>query len=536
MTEPASEALDSTKPTAPESANEQWSVLTQAATALACFPLLKQIALAFFRLPEAAYHRPIIAEAAFEDVRRLLFLAVIGGVLLVKARSNGWERTRMSWCIRVLIVGIAATLGWKYSCYEYNYFFDQAHVLDRLLLLALAVLVWFHPAFTLLFFVELLFIIEQFNHPLKGYSWTDKRPLMDILILFIAFQCIWRVQERRWKSVLVAVLCLFGSFYWFPAFGKLRLNWVSENDISQLFISAWVNGWLGDWPQERIFSLAGWLSRGQLPAEAATLLIEGAGLILLWKRKATLWLFPFFLILHLIIFLSSGILFWEWMALDLILMVVVWRSDETVFNRKALGLGILAALLSPIWLRPADLAWYDTPFNQFLEYEAVGASGATYAFEKEGFAPYDIPFHQGRFGFVSRRKTLVGTFGSTSRLEISKAVSATEGDKVRLDRLVEGLGAERFDEKRAEIFFRFLRVWFNGLNRREERGAFLERFAAPRHIHSAEFRPYRFGEPLKSLRVYWVEVYADLNQRKVLRRELVRDIQLDANPGADGSQ
>ena len=108
-------------------------------------------------------------------------------------------------------------------------------------------------------------------------------------------------------------------------------------------------------------------------------------------------------------------------------------------------------------------------------------------------------------------------------------------ERGQVEQLVERLGKDRFDQAKSDEYFAFLKTWFTNLQRRNGRGMGLDVLAAPRHIHSAELNPYRFNEPLKAVRVYWVEIYADLDQRKVLRRDLVREIPLSQPDDPSGS-
>ena len=63
------------------------------------------------------------------------------------------------------------TGAWAFSAYDYNFYFDQTHYVDRLLLIAFAMLVLVHPGFVLPFLLEAIAIAYQFHHPLGG-TWS----------------------------------------------------------------------------------------------------------------------------------------------------------------------------------------------------------------------------------------------------------------------------------------------------------------------------------------------------------------------------
>ena len=82
-----------------------------------------------------------------------------------------WEQINFGTSLRWLMVAAAGALAWSYSTYDFNLFFNQAHLLDRSLLLLFVILTYWRPIFVLPFLTLLLPMVWQFTLMI-GFSWT----------------------------------------------------------------------------------------------------------------------------------------------------------------------------------------------------------------------------------------------------------------------------------------------------------------------------------------------------------------------------
>ena len=119
-----------------------------------------------------------------------------------------------------------------------------------------------------------------------------------------------------------------------------------------------------------------------MPILVGTLALQLGALFMCYRRNLTLeWLLGYEL-LHIGIFLMSGICFWKWILLNIGLIILMKKLDEnclrTVFSRKYFILSLIVILCSPLYFKPVWLAWFDTKFNNYYRVEVIGESGSAY--------------------------------------------------------------------------------------------------------------------------------------------------------------
>ena len=144
-------------------------------------------------------------------------------------------------------------LAFAFSAYDYNHFYDSWHMLDRVILMGLAALVWVHPVFAGPMIVLCIAMARQFE-TIGAYSWTDKRVVFQMVIAFVAFTTLrglWR-DKTRVTPVLVLCISIIGAGYVEPAFGKLEASWHFRDELHNLFVVSYLNHWWGTADQSTI--------------------------------------------------------------------------------------------------------------------------------------------------------------------------------------------------------------------------------------------------------------------------------------------
>ena len=69
-----------------------------------------------------------------------------------------------------------------------------------------------------------------------------------------------------------------------------------------------------------------------LPMQAGALLAEGVVILYFASRRLTMGIFIFCAVLHTMIFVTTGILFWKWMLVNLGLFGAFWVFGRTDFR------------------------------------------------------------------------------------------------------------------------------------------------------------------------------------------------------------
>ncbi|QDS91043.1 hypothetical protein EC9_52620 [Rosistilla ulvae] len=400
--------------------------------------------------------------------------------------SRRWSSIDQWHSLRWIIIPTIAILTWCYSTYDFNFFLQQQHLIDRTTLVALGLASIWRPAFLGAFLLQLGILFAHLSHPLP-FSWTDKSPLIDILVVANVFLLGWRSNFWRSEHLLVAVVYIVAIHYFRPGVGKLAIGWLSEGNLSNLFLSAvYQNGWLAGWDTADVYRFAKLIASADYLLKATTLFIELLPLFFLMRRR---WLIIGLVLasgLHVGIYLSSGILFWKWIVLDILTAVAFGTLPKSMTNRlfnrdAAIGFGFSLCLGLIFYVSAPVLAWYDTPVAFHYHLQVTGVSGKVYQITPSSLAPFDLQFAQGRLGFLEKQALLVDCLGACSTTQTLKACQHIDSD-VQLGEARKNLGTRRFDKKRTSELDLLLRRYVNHGNQDVRRNLFDYIPDPPQHI------------------------------------------------------
>jgi hypothetical protein len=504
----------------------------QLALALALYILLVPRLHEGLRLPEVAYGQPVLMWQALTYPPAALLLAVMLAPLLFGWRRLRWESIDPRGHARILVVVAVAVLAWPLSTYGFNAYYGYWHLLDRLVLIALAGLTWSHPAFAMPFLAAWLVIFFQVFHPLPdpGWHWPDKRLPVDVLTLFVVFLYIHILVPTKRHLLGFLVLGVTGATYAQAALNKVLTGpeawtWLVGNELTNIFVSAHVNGgWLRDLGETGI---ATWGARIAVltPLMALfTLVVEGGGFLLLFHRRLAQAVIAGFVLLHTGILTLTGIFFWKWIVFDLALLWYVTKTPDasptspesnvtagvggagsSLFSIRNGILAAAIALAAPVLFNTVPFAWLDSRYVNHFEIWGIAADGSRHRLDPRFFAPYDVVFQQSRFYYLVDGPVLVGTYGTTDRWEVAESLRRSTSGDVREVRAQHGRNF--FDERAAARFESFVRRYAEGSRRRPRP---LGAVAAPFHFQTTEHRDtYAHDVELVEVEVTFVEHFFD---------------------------
>lgn len=501
----------------------------------------------FSYLPIHYYFKPILFLGILKE--NYLFLFLINSPLAFiywRYRTITWKIFENGKPVKTFIFSVTLILAYAFSTYDYNLFYNQSHYLDRSLLILLSFLTLYSPIFIPLFLVVLIVIEFQFSYPFGGYSLTDKRILIDILILFCVFLYLSIIRRLDLKNFIFIALCLHGINYFTAGVGKLKIGWIFNEKIYNLVASSYINGWLAFIEQKHIMNLINIIKILNIPILIGTLITELSPLLMFSHRLAPFIILFGLILFHVGVFLASGIFFWKWILLNIAFLIVLKSFDTRVykdfFNKYFIFLSIFLILLSPIFFekvtikpiqsaRPIELAWYDTKLNVLFEIEAIGFSGNIYPVGRSFMSPYDFIFVQNRFHYLKDEKLLVRTYGQTGNFDIAKEIDAielTEIGKGLLKKLENKKGKNYYNQARAEQFDYFIKTYFSNLNKRMNKKLFINNFAAPHHQWSfvRSSNAYQMQEKVKKINIRFFKTFFDGRNIYTLNNEIIRVIDI----------
>ncbi len=501
-----------------------------------------------FSLEDEAYGGPSIALGLLVNIEAMALLLVPVLVLLLGPLAAGRRVARapaLTWrfegkpLMRWFVTLMAAALAWYFATYPYNHYLDQWHAADRVLLVVLAAAVAWKPIFVLPLLALATTSANQFQVPLPMFALTHKEPLLDALNLFTCWLYIKTFEPRQRPWLLwMMLLSMMASHYFLPGYRKVTLNWAFEEDMRNLLLSARDNGWLAALPDATFGTILTLLSQLNVAFIVGTLLIELGVIVMLWRRGLAVPLLLGSAGLHLGIFATSGIFFWEWVLLDVVLAICVFLMSRgtvrRVFNGWTLFLSALLIAGGDWTFDSTALGWYDAPLSTTYRVEVVGESGAVYEVPPASLAPFDFPMSQGRFGFASTKPTVVNTYGSTRDLATLRRLrDATTPDEVRA--AIDAGGFRYADERkrarRTDLLRDLLVTYFRHANDRVGTGEPLRWIKAPSHVWTYGVDPdlpdYARQERVVRLRVRREDRWLTPDPSEVVRSEEIIDLPID---------
>ncbi len=440
-----------------------WPDLAYVAGFVLAYFGLDRITTALAALDPADVDRASLLVGAILGNRPVAVLVVIVALALIwrspsRLACRWWELGHGN-AIRWIAAGPVILLAWQSGFYHYNYLLGRAHLFDRALVLALAVGVIARPALLVPFVIQSRVIAAQFGLPFGTLAAQNIDELLLVALLVIAgAHVVFVVTGKRDSSPLLLLLAAaIATHFFIPGRGKLLLNWVIHDDLSNLPASGYAVGWLGQTDGGVALWLAGLLGALNWPLRIATLVVElGAALAAAHHRLLRVWL-PVVALFHVVNFVLLGFWFLGWIALELVLFVLLTRRDLVEWFDRNLSVAraavalVLVGVLGPVLFHPPGLAWYDTPLAYGYEIEVVGQSGATYNLEHEAFAPFsqELAFSRLQLG---ETRPLTGAYGvvvTVAELERLRALTDVADAAPLEDRTDESdaarqVGAERF--------------------------------------------------------------------------------------------
>jgi hypothetical protein len=499
---------------------------------LVAFTLVRMVLFKFTKLPETAYFSTsFLAELAMRW-QGLLILGCVGWFVWSSWSKLRWTELDPSRTLQAFVGVIGGTLAWTFSVYDFNFYYGQSHLLERVLLVTLLLGSLWRPVLIAPFLALVYLITHQFDQPI-ACTWTDKRVLFDVLSLFVGFLLVRLWNPRNWPTIKATdffflVICLQASNYFIPGLGKLLSGWPMIERLDNLFVASYLNGWLGFLNESDALGWAKLIAAWNPLMVWGSLLLELAGVFCLFNRR---WCVVFLLAcvgLHAMICLTTGILFWKWVVLDLSLAAVLAFASPTLTgelfskSRFWMSIGIIAGshfLFAPPWL-----AWYDTELNEQYHLEVLTTSGETFRVPRTLMVPYEVYFAQNKFHFLTRDKYVNGRYGTTSEWNVARRLDG-QPSREMAEAVREELGAVEYSEQKIAAFDRFIQNYFKNLNLARPHIVMPTFLQPPQHIYSVVSEPrYAFQDNVELVRVIHERSLYQRDRIETLKRKVVREI------------
>ena len=220
-------------------------------------------------------------------------------------------------------------------------------------------------------------------------------------------------------ALLVAIALHFGNYFYSGLekliIGDAPLTWVLENKTNRLLLAAFETGQLPisspEWLAALTFDI---MERGNIPLNAIVLVTQLFSLIAITRVRLLVLLTIFYDLVHVVIFLTTGIFFWKWILLNLAIVFAACQMRHVVIPKAFAAFLMAVILVSPQLVQIAKLAWFDTSAVNAPSIEAVTSNGEAYRVPTNYFGPLSVVFAQHRAGWPFSGHFATGTYGATS--------------------------------------------------------------------------------------------------------------------------
>ncbi|MBM1106806.1 hypothetical protein JQC67_11700 [Aurantibacter crassamenti] len=387
------------------------------------FYLIEKVLFRITSLPFDSYSSTFIYWEFLKKIGSTIYIPILCILLVIIYAKHvviPWKSFEKGNQIRLFLTAIGLILTWIFSTYNYNYYFDQWHVYDRILLCATALLIFYRPIFVVSFLSMLLPIIGQ-EEVIQLFSLAAPLLPIRLLILFTVFLFARIVFKRfNYRDFVFMVSCLVGVHYFASGIRKVftGFEWILYNKINYLVPSMYGNGWFSWASPEFISSATAFLEYFNFPLKVFTLSIEIGVLFMFINLKWARYCLIGAIIMHMGIVVYSGIFFWLW-SLILILVLYFFLNEKAVensilFTKKYFVVAFFLIGMGQFWSRPIPLSWLDTPLNYTHKFFAETANGNVVQLTPKFFSPYVFQFTTGKFKYLNNEPRLPILWGATN--------------------------------------------------------------------------------------------------------------------------
>lgn len=265
-------------------------------------------------------------------------------------------------------------------------------------------------------------------------STTDYTPVLEFGCLVTLGACIAYLGQRRlglWRedvaadrlapleAVYLTAVAVHFSNYFFSALQKIVISdpwwqWVTQNPTQMLTLAAWERGnlpltALGDTFAGTLYQATALLV---VPLNLTILLLQLAAIVALARIRWIVVLTALYDVTHIVIALVSGIFFYKWIWLNLLIVVSLSLIARKSIPRHLQVWLVAVLLMAPHFFFVARLGWFDTPsFNdEFVE--AVTADGKAHRVPDNYFLSSSITHAQQRLLLEKPGHFNTGAYGA----------------------------------------------------------------------------------------------------------------------------
>lgn len=468
----------------------------------------------------------------------LLGIALTG----LLASVTSWDSLPGGASLRWLATGLVGMLAWKAATRDVDPTQGRSHALERVLVVLTAVGVALEPAFI---WLGALLLTRPFG--VWEHHATLPMRLIQALVAFLGCWLGYRFFGLDDAPLLAGavffLLTVQISHYFITALAKAYLgprwtSWVTDNRVHHLAASAYSWGWARFLGWERWKRVIDTVKVVERPMQFCAFGIELLAPLALLHPAASVAFSLGFATFHLGVFALAGLLFWEWIAADLML---AWAVAALAGGGATLAFGPLAVVVGLVFMavfplrhklfRPMPLGWWDTPLTQRMRWYAEGESGKVYEVYNNFMCPHERIYGKVHGCFLVPHPVCTYHLGEVWKHDLRDAIRDAGPDPAKLDAVRQRFGILPRSESMAETHRRFLRRFFGALNHGANKSilpTWLRWLKAPggQCYYWGELPAFRGQEKIVRVSIRYREEYFDGERHQRLCDRLIEQVDI----------
>jgi len=448
------------------------------------------------------------------------YLPVVQG----KYKQNfGWQAVEMRGA-RWVIGTVCLVLAYNHFSADVNLYVNRTFILDRTLMVCLALLVYVNPLFVLPFAVYLMNYNLYLRIPLSTGSHTHYHFVTHFLLMVGLFSLL-RLFTRRiklWHVVVIAIASQCATYY-FSGYAKLfmdgpPLRWLWENETIYMIVEAnTAHHWLGWLPSPvwgavlQIFSVSG------VVFNVFTVIAEMGVIFAFFRnRRIGLVALGLMVLFHLGVYATTRLFFRMWLlALIAYIVLIALQPKESealrgMYHPVTWVVSVLI-MITGVWLPyHVPYAWWNTGLYVTVSYDAVTESDERYPLPPDVFYPYDNLHASRDLALIDAPMPSFTGSGDYPFVQQLDTIGIDDPEAVRA--FIEENGESYFDPEARELFTNFIAQSLTHYQTRGYEKSFIRYLPQiPPHYNSARAPSIEYYDgqaPLEAVEViYRIDTY-----------------------------
>ncbi|MEM6729937.1 MAG: hypothetical protein AAF658_00185 [Myxococcota bacterium] len=440
----------------------------------------------------------------------------------------------------LLIIGstLATVMAWKSGSDDIDVGHGRAWWYERAVLLLSGIAVWWSPALVPA-------QLHVTTRPFIGWKHHGHLPLRVVQLSFsyavlARFAPAISVQVGLEVFIFVAMMML-GSHYVITAFAKGMLgprwySWMTDNRLHNVAASAYVWGWARFIPRRRWSQLLAIIAPLNVPMQIGAFALEAASPLVLTSPTVAVVLAVTAGVFHLVVYITTGILFWEWALTNVLLAWFILQLAPEV-TAQAFGLvpfiaGTVLLFVFPLRGRlwhPDPLGWWDTGLTQRVQWRVIGESGTVYDLHNDFMCPHERNYGRVHGCFLIEKRVFTYHLGEVWRIDLRDEIRTLRDHPERLEEIRERFGISVHEPQQSERHLRYLQRFLQALNRGERKFVFprgLRWLKAPggQFYYWGDRPSFRGQEKAVAFQIWFFEEYWDGEVHHKFEESLLREV------------